>query len=240
MVKLYVGFFCCQRGSPYVTISFVELPTSKIRRTQYLIAKGFQLRFAFLLSIVGIVVTAVVGIILFIVLAKTQTLFLKAGVVSSPDVIEFVRQQRSLYMYSLLSVFVGVTVVLLMLGIFVSHRLAGPIFALSRRMNDVAQGNFTVTLHLRKTDEFQELKDKFNTLVKGLQNQVKGELIKVDSVIESLKKVLEQRTVSGESAENLRSAFIELQSYYNYKKHLIEPPPQNYKPSQSAEDEVLV
>lgn len=218
----------------------MEMPVSRIRRTQYLIAKNFQVRFALLLSVVGIAVTAVAGIILYLVLAKIQRLLIDTGVVLSPDVIEFLRQQRSLYLYSLLGVFVGVTLILLMLGIFVSHRLAGPIFALGRKMNDVAQGNFLATLELRKTDEFQELKDKFNTLVKGLQNQVKAELVKVHAVIESLEKVSKQHALTGESADNLRAAFIELQSYYNYKKSLIEPAQKSFKPSESPEDEILI
>ena len=214
---------------------------SKQRRTQYIIAKDFQLRFALLLSGVGLAVTSVIGFILYSVLARAQSLFVGTGMVLSPSVIEFLGEQRSLFVYSLLGTFLGVTLILMILGIFISHRLAGPIFALSRRMNDLAQGNFNAVLTLRKADEFQDLKDKFNTLVHALQNQVKSELIKVNSVIESLKTVSEKASLSGEASDHLKSAFHELQSYYNYKKSLIEAPSsQTFKPKSTPEDEVLI
>jgi len=217
-----------------------EIPF-KQRRTQYIIAKSFQVRFALLLSGVGVAITSVIGFVLYGVLAKTQSLFVGTGIVLSPSVIEFLGEQRSLFVYSLLGTFLGVTLILLILGIFISHRLAGPIFALSRKMNDLAQGNFNATLSLRKVDEFQDLKDRFNTLVHALQNQVKSELIKVNSVIESLKSVSEKASLSGEALDHLKSAFHELQSYYNYKKSLIEPSsPKSFKPSTTPEDEVLI
>ncbi len=211
------------------------------RRTQILIAKSFQIRFAVLLSLVGIAVTAVVGIVLYIVFFRTQTLITQTNVILSQEVIEFLQYRHSLFVYSLFGTFVVVTLTLLVVGIYISHRLAGPIFALSRRMNDVAQGNFTAVLQLRETDEFQELKDKFNTLVRGLQNQVKGEIIKITSISDSLRKVLDSKTVSGQPLDQLKSAFLELQSYHNYKKSLIEPPTnQRFKPTEATEDEVLV
>lgn len=214
---------------------------SRQRRTQYVIAKSFQLRFALLLSGVGVVVTSVIGFVLYSILARTQSLFIGTGMVLSPSVIEFLGEQRSLFIYSLLGTFLGVTLILMILGIFISHRLAGPIFALSRKMNDLAQGNFNSILSLRKADEFQDLKDKFNTLVHALQNQVKSELIKINSVIESLKKVSEKSSLSGDAADYFKSAFHELQSYYNYKKSLIEAPSsQTFKPANTPEDEVLI
>jgi signal transduction histidine kinase len=213
----------------------------RFKRTQYIIAKQFQLRFSILLSVVGVAVTAIIGFILYGVLAKTQSLLLGTNIVLSPEVIDFLQQQRSLFLYSLLGTFVGVTVVLLVMGIFVSHRLAGPIFAIGRKMNDLSQGNFNATLHLRKNDEFQDLKDKFNNLVKSLQNQVKSELIKMNSVLGALKIALDNEGEPTKLHENLRSAYMELQSFYTYKKNLIErESAQSFKPADTTEDEVLV
>ena len=129
-----------------------EIPF-KQRRTQYIIAKSFQVRFALLLSGVGVAITSVIGFVLYGVLAKTQSLFVGTGIVLSPSVIEFLGEQRSLFVYSLLGTFLGVTLILLILGIFISHRLAGPIFALSRKMNDLAQGNFNATLRISAPPE---------------------------------------------------------------------------------------
>lgn len=215
------------------------LPTFRRRRTQYLVAKSFQIRFSLLLTVVGLFITAVVGFILYGVLAETQSLFIGTGIATSPQVIDYLSQQRSMYLYSLLGIFVCVTLVLMIFGIFVSHRLAGPIFAISRKMNELCHGDFNATLELRSADEFQELKEVYNTLVRALQNQVKSELIKVQSVIENL------NTMAGQSSSetvqrDLRATLREMQAYYNYKKNLIEPQTEEaYKPLEPTEDELL-
>lgn len=210
------------------------------KRTHYFIATQFQIRFALLLIGVGVLVTAIVGLILYFVLNHLHDVLVNSNVLSL-EVVEFLEQQNHLYTYSLLGTFIGVTLVLFILGIFVSHRLAGPIFALTRRMNDLAQGNFNVSLTLRKSDEFQEVKDKFNHLVKALQNQVSGELIKMNSAIETLRRVLSQKDISQEHHAALNSVYLELQSFYNYKKSLIEPSSlKNVKPAKTEQEDVLI
>lgn len=216
------------------------LPMLRRRRTQYLVAKGFQIRFSLFLTVVGLFITAIVGFILYGMLIKTQSLLIGTGITTSPQVIDYLSEQRSMYLYSLFGIFVCVTLVLMIFGIFVSHRLAGPIFAISRKMNDLCHGNFNAILELRSADEFQELKEVYNTLVRALQNQVKSELIKVQSVIENLNTMIAQ--LSSETVQrDLRAALRELQAYYNYKKNLIEPQASasTYKPLEPIEDELL-
>ncbi|MEK7790858.1 MAG: HAMP domain-containing protein [Deltaproteobacteria bacterium] len=216
------------------------LPVVRRRRTQYLVAKGFQIRFSLFLTVVGLFITAIIGFILYGMLIKTQSLLIGTGITTSPQVIDYLSEQRSTYLYSLFGIFVCVTLVLMIFGIFVSHRLAGPIFAISRKMNDLCHGNFNATLELRSADEFQELKEVYNTLVHALQNQVKSELIKVQSVIENLNTIIKQ--LSSEIVQrDLRAALRELQAYYNYKKNLIEPSASTstYRPLEPTEDELL-
>jgi len=213
----------------------------RIRRTKYLIAKGFQLRFAILLAGIGVTVSAIVGLVLYVVLARTQEMLVGTGIVMSPQVVDFLTAQRGLYVNSLLGVFFGVTLLLLVFGIFVSHRLAGPIFALSRKMNELAHGNFNAILTLRKGDELQDLKEQYNTLVHALRNQVQSELLKLSGMIESIEKVLGTEMLTTEEEHSLREVYRELQSYYTYKKSLIETSStETFKPNQGPEDEILV
>ncbi|OGQ17474.1 MAG: hypothetical protein A3B70_06520 [Deltaproteobacteria bacterium RIFCSPHIGHO2_02_FULL_40_11] len=233
------GFFYCQAKRKLCTLN---LKMAKyFKRTKYVIATQFQLRFAFLLTGVGVIVTAIVGYILHRVLVKTQGLLISTNIATSPDAIDFLRAQESLYTYALMGTFLGVTVTLLVLGIVISHRLAGPVFAIGRKMSDLAQGNFNATLQLRKSDEFQDLKDKFNTLVKALQNQVRSELLKLESITEDVKSVLDQVQEPKEMHDHLRSAYTELQAFYNYKKSLIDSQAdKTYKPKETSQDEILV
>jgi len=217
------------------------LPIFRRRRTQYLVAKGFQIRFSLFLVVVGLAISAIVGFILYGMLIKTQSLLIGTGITTSPDVIDYLTSQRSAYLYSLLGIFVCVISALMIFGIFVSHRLAGPIFAISRKMNELCHGNFNATLELRAADEFQELKEVYNTLVRALQNQVKSELIKIQSVIENLNTMVGQLSSETAGSRDLRQVLRELQAYYNYKKNLIEPQAEetSYKPLEPTEDELL-
>ena len=80
---------------------------SKQRRTQYIIAKDFQLRFALLLSGVGLAVTSVIGFILYSVLARAQSLFVGTGMVLSPSLIEeIVHSLKMIHGYGSLEIYV--------------------------------------------------------------------------------------------------------------------------------------
>jgi len=211
------------------------------RRSQYIVAMGFQLRFSVLLAGIGLTVTVVVGCILYLILADTQDLLRETGAITSPVVIDFLIEQRRLFIYSLLGIFFGVTLLLLTFGIFISHKIAGPIFALTRKMNALAHGNFNATLELRKGDEFHDLKERYNTLVHALHNQVQSELIKINGMIESLESVLSEKDFNEETKYELRKIYRDLQTYYTYKKGLIEPEsPERFKPDRLDSDDVLI
>ena len=55
-------------------------------------------------------------------------------------------------------IFVGI------LTLFVTHRIAGPIFRLKRGIRDIADGRLNETIHLRKKDEFHDVAEELNAL----------------------------------------------------------------------------
>ncbi len=58
------------------------------------------------------------------------------------------------------------------LGVIFSHRIAGPIYALKRTIRNILDGK-DVELNFRNRDEFRELVDSFNEMVRRLR---RGEL----------------------------------------------------------------
>lgn len=60
---------------------------------------------------------------------------------------------------------VGVAV----LGVLFSHRIAGAIYALKRTIKEINEGKDTL-FRLRQGDEFQDLVDSFNLMVKSLKH----------------------------------------------------------------------
>ena len=62
-------------------------------------------------------------------------------------------------------------------GLFLSHRVAGPVFALSRRMNKIVlEQDLMTPLFLRKKDALQEVKEFFNVTLESLRSRLKEEV----------------------------------------------------------------
>jgi nitrate/nitrite-specific signal transduction histidine kinase len=66
-----------------------------------------------------------------------------------------------------------VLIMLAILVIFVSHRIAGPLERLKQYMRKVGEGNFDIELQFRKNDEIHDVADTFNVMVAGLKKVVK-------------------------------------------------------------------
>lgn len=60
--------------------------------------------------------------------------------------------------------------VIVIISIIFSHRIAGPIYNIERKLDGVIQGDDTGFIHLRKGDELKELADKINKLISLVRN----------------------------------------------------------------------
>lgn len=96
--------------------------------------------------------------------------FLKAAGFSNENLFyqAMVQQQQQLSY-----VFLGVCCVLilgfLMVGLVVSHRIAGPLYKLRKHMDDVASGYTSQDVYFRKRDYFPEIADGFNRVMARLR-----------------------------------------------------------------------
>jgi len=82
---------------------------------------------------------------------------------------EVSRESRRIFWLVLLSVVVFALAVLL-LGIIITHRIAGPVYRVRRLLSDLAEGRREVPRHgLRDGDELRELFDAASSLVKTLR-----------------------------------------------------------------------
>ena len=53
------------------------------------------------------------------------------------------------------------------LGLYLTQRVAGPLFALKRRLQEFTDGRMGVRLKLRTEDEFHELEESFNVAMES-------------------------------------------------------------------------
>jgi len=71
-------------------------------------------------------------------------------------------------------------------GIFVTHKVAGPIYKMKRQINDVGEGRLKIPGKLRKGDELVEFFETFETMVVNLRQRQEVEIEKLERAITTL------------------------------------------------------
>ncbi len=141
----------------------MENPDQWVRRTRYVIYQGFQLRYIGVLVIAAGLASLIIGSILYVIIDMNWMLQSAKGVLLFPEMKELWMRERNMMGLTFGGIFLLLATILSCWGIFLSHRVAGPVFALSRRMTKIVLEHDLVTpLFLRKKDALQEIKDAFN------------------------------------------------------------------------------
>lgn len=130
-------------------------------RRHYLVDRAFQLKYALLMALSGMVVAAVFG--LWLHQAHLQALTLLAPDADTRALVE--RSDRLL-----LIVFAAIAALLAaalgLLGVVITHRVAGPVFVMGHYLDVLAQGRFPRMRTLRRSDE---LKGFFRTFLDAVE-----------------------------------------------------------------------
>lgn len=183
------------------------------QRRRYIINPYFQLKY---LSIV---------VILVLVVLLVSTYFVKLVIETTPVLenltdLEVIAVTRLVFR-TVLYVSIVFTVVIIVLGIFTTHRIAGPLYVFNKMFNLIADGDLTIHLRLRKSDElqnlalsFQNMVDKLNLFVKTDKEKVENIKIEVDKIIDMINRG-EQKNLIIQKILEIRYLLDEL--YQNFK-----------------------
>ena len=57
--------------------------------------------------------------------------------------------------------------------LFVSHKIAGPLFRFKQVVKELASGNFTNQVRLRKGDQLQDFADEFNEMLAAVRERIR-------------------------------------------------------------------
>ena len=128
----------------------------KIVRRQYIVKKGFQIRFMIIIIAAMLLIALITGLSIYS--AVMQTLINQFH----GENLALIKQAITykLFIRSLLLVFA-----IAILSVFISHRTAGPIYKFEQILRSLAQGKEVKEIKLRKRDEFYELASAINTLI---------------------------------------------------------------------------
>lgn len=149
---------------------------AKPKKRIYLINRDFQLRYSFAAALVGIVSTALTVTVILVPLY----------------VFEILRIPRFLPLPILLSMFIAAALNIFIvgfMGVFITHRIAGPMFSLVRSFRQIEMGRWAGKLRLRENDDLKFVMRNFNELVDSLVRTCKEDLKLIGDAKNQLEKV---------------------------------------------------
>jgi small basic protein len=82
--------------------------------------------------------------------------------------------------------FVAFNLVLAALAVFVTHRMAGPVFVMRRYVHELGDGKLPKVRKLRRGDEFVELVEEMSEAVIKLEARTRDELAAMERVLDGL------------------------------------------------------
>jgi len=139
------------------------------RRRRYIVKKEFQLRY------VGLIL----AIVLVSALISGYTIYYNSWVLLGDKLANVYPQGRLVHMLRSVTGKLALNMALVAIlcagiGVIASHRIAGPIDKMKRFIDDVAKGDYSRRLRLRKKDELKDLAESLNRLVDRLESEKKA------------------------------------------------------------------
>ncbi len=165
------------------------------RRKQFLINRAFQIKYTVIIAIIGIIIAILWG-----------TLFYKASKENSQQMLMLVQMDPNLssmtdiikdklatedskIMLYLIAFVIAIFLSLVIWGILITHRVAGPIFIISKYVDSISDGKIPETRPLRKKDELKEFFDKFSKMLDSLKERENVDIVAINDVLKTLEGV---------------------------------------------------
>jgi len=141
------------------------------RRRTYLINPRFQWRFIGFMATVSVLAISMLFVSNLVFFRNMEHEALSVGLTRDNPYFDFLQEQKSALSMLYFAVSGVVFVLMMALGILYSHRIAGPLYHLDRKMRRIAGGEVPSPLQFRRRDQFRELTESFNAMVAKLRER---------------------------------------------------------------------
>ena len=190
------------------------METKTYRRRNFFIEKKFQSKFIIKFCVLVILGSLVSGIMLyFLSWGSTTVTFenLRATVKTTADFLLPVLIQTII----VATVIVGIATIILTL--FISHKIAGPLYRFKKELSSVESGDLSRNFNIRKSDQLQELALSMNNMINKLRANLAEIKKQYSSLINSWDKLLSS-TISKDKdvAEEMKKALREIKINLDY------------------------
>ncbi|MDD3146734.1 MAG: HAMP domain-containing protein [Candidatus Riflebacteria bacterium] len=172
---------------------------NKHRRRTYLIKTGLQLRYMGIIISTMLLVAFGVGWIIYHTswsqIANTPDLTLD----KLSDIFDMV---NSILMRWIVVFILAIAI----LSIFVSHKIAGPVFRLEETSKMIASGDLTQQITLRQGDELKDLQEAFNQMSDSLRKMVAKDREVIEKLVVTgnlLRDRIDKKNLTPESIEEI-------------------------------------
>ena len=157
-------------------IKMVEM--ARYRRKQYIVARKFQLKYIGLILILVFLTAILCSYVVYYTLMllmgdKLANVYPQGRLVSIINTVNI----------RLLLSLVFIAPLIVVIGIFASHKIAGPIYRIEKYLAAMAGGDFSEPITLRKNDELISLANGINRVTDSIKVMVKEERKHLDDAL---------------------------------------------------------
>ncbi len=166
---------------------------SQFRRRILLINRPFQIRFAIYVCS-WLFVLSVIYPMLVSQLYEWFYRYMAADPAS--PMIPFLQKSRQDMLFWLMLMQVCFMLMTFLMSLFMSHRIAGPIFKLSKSLNGMRNGSLA-PIGFRKNDHFQEVAADYNFMIESVSDQIAASRIHLERALASAKDETTRKEIEG-------------------------------------------
>lgn len=147
------------------------MSTPNRRKKRLVIERHFQYRLTLKICFAAAGIFLIFGGILMFLVKMNYEMLVQNALLQMPEMVTQLQREFRLISLALVTSFIIMVGIMFGLGLLLSQKLAGPIFALRRQLKEFADGKTGIRLSLRTGDEFMPLADTFNSAMESWEQR---------------------------------------------------------------------
>ncbi len=140
---------------------------NKRRIRNFLINPGYQLRLILWLTLVSVLLLAMNAWIFYRSFNENYAILLELAPMAG-DTKNQLAAEMTMILFKLGTVSFLFLLVVSLLGIVFSHRVAGPLYKFKKVFREIQAGDPELRIHLRRDDEFRDVAEAFNEMMDSI------------------------------------------------------------------------
>jgi nitrogen fixation/metabolism regulation signal transduction histidine kinase len=190
------------------------------RRT-YLIDRGFQLKYTVLLVLCGTLISILFGALAYLAevdvhRSLAEELMRAGGRSADPRLVSgLVNESATTLLVLTVAVAVLMSAALGLIGILITHRVAGPLYVMSSYVNTLAEGHYPIFRPLRRNDELKTFFDQFRAAIDSLRRAEEEDTIAIYNALNQLRTC-----VSGPAGQQALQALTAIYARRRKAEHM--------------------